>query len=142
MQQAADLSLKAGNHGSAAYALAWLARAQLRQGHIPEALAAAQHAVAESQLQFGPRMRVNASLALARVLLAQGHTEAAKAQIHSQIQMSQRYGYSPLEMEARILLAQTSPSSSERSHLLQALTQEAARKGWKLLATSGSEPAA
>ena len=142
MQQAADLSLKAGNHGSAAYALAWLARAQLRQGHIPEALAAAQHAVAESRLQFGPRMRVNASLALARVLLAQGHTEAAKAQIHSQIQMSQRYGYSPLEMEARILLAQTSPSSSERSHLLQALTQEAARKGWKLLATSGSEPAA
>ena len=141
-QQGADMWLKQGNHSSASYALAWLARAQLRRGHIAEALAAAQHGVAESQLQFSPQMRVIANLALARVLLAQGHIEAAQAQIRSQIQMSQRYGYLPLEMEARMLLARTAPSSSERRRQLQGLALEAAGKGWKLLAADGNKPAA
>ncbi len=46
----------------------------------------------------------------------------------------ERYGYLPLALEARILLARTSGPSGDQRRLLNALAADALTHGWKQLA--------
>lgn len=140
LQQGVDLALKGKSHDLAAEGLAWLTRAWLAQGKIQEAAAAAAQAVEESHKQFGPRPQLMATLATARVQIAQGNMVQARDAIKSAIPTAQRYNYSPMALEARTLLARTEPSAPERRRQLNALSIEANQHDWKMLATDARSP--
>ena len=140
LQTAVDLALKDNNHGMAAVSLAWLARSLLAQERGNDALSAANRAVAESNSQFSPQLRVVAALALVRVQMAQGNMAAAKEQLRSVLQTSQHGGYGPLAMEARVLLARTESTPGARRRQLEALAREASSHGWKLIASEARTP--
>jgi eukaryotic-like serine/threonine-protein kinase len=134
LQQAADLSLKRGNHSSASLSLAWLARAQASHGDAVEAIATANRAIAEAQLQLTPQNRLIASLTLARLQTRAGPNAALANSLQTTQQTAQRYGYGPLALEALILLARNQLSSSSQQQRMNALAQEATAHGWKQLA--------
>ena len=135
LQQGINLALKSKNHDLAAEGCAWLTRAWLQQGRIHEAAAAAAQAVDESHKQFAPRPQLIAAMATARVQIAQGNMVQARDGIQSTVQTAQRYNYSPMALESRMLLARTEPSAAERRRQLNALSIEAHQHGWKMLAT-------
>ena len=135
LRQGADMAVKNKEHGLATVCLMWLSRALLVQGHIAEALDAANHAIAESQLQFGPQVRSLATLALARVMVAQGRIAQAQEQIRAALAIAQRHGYQPLEMDLRILLAGTIPEARERRSELNALAKTGVAHGWGRIAS-------
>jgi tetratricopeptide (TPR) repeat protein len=134
LQQAADAALKIKEHGLATSALAALARAQLQAGKVPDAADSANRAVAESKAQFAPVSRLIATLALARVQIAQGNSRAAQESLRAAIPIAGHDGFLPLAMEARILEGRTVAGKDERRRQLDALSGEAASRGWKLLA--------
>jgi len=134
LQSAVDLAVRRGDHGDSSLALSWLARAQLANGRIPDATATANRALAESKLQFNPRFSLIALMALARVDLAKGQDANARQELQASLTGAQRFGYLPLALEARILLARTSGSASDQRKQLNVLAQEAMAHGWKRLA--------
>jgi tetratricopeptide (TPR) repeat protein len=133
-EQAADLALKSGNHGRAAFALAWISRSLLVQNRTPEALATANRAIAESRNQSSATPRLFANLAVARVLIEERKLDQAQEFILSSIVIAQRDGYAPLALEGRILQTRTEKPVADRRLELNTLAREAAAHGWKRLA--------
>jgi tetratricopeptide (TPR) repeat protein len=134
LQQALDLAVKRGDHGNATLTLAWLARVEEANGNAADAVATASRAIAESKLQFSPACNLIASIARARAELSRGQGAAVRLELQNSAAAAQRYGYLPLALEARILLARTTGSPADRRRLLSALAQEALTHGWKQLA--------
>jgi|GEM_PF-2694324 len=133
LQQGIDYALKNHAHDIAAEGYAWLTRSLLVQGKIADASAAAAKADDEAHKQFGPRPILIASLAVARVEIAQGKLSQARDVLHAALQTALRHHYDPLALEARILLAQTE-APSDRQRQLKALSAEATLHDWKTIA--------
>ncbi|HEY2859963.1 MAG TPA: winged helix-turn-helix domain-containing protein [Terracidiphilus sp.] len=136
LQQSAAAALDEKDHAFATQALAWLARSQIQQGHVSEALTTANRSVAESHSQFGPQAPIVANLALGRALLAQKNAAGAREQFRASAEAAGKHGYGLLEMEARILLAESVTSAPERKRQLDGLASQADQHGWKLLAAT------
>ena len=99
-----------------------------------QAMDTANRAVVESGMQWAPSVRIQASLAFARVEIAQGDSNTGSRELRGALATAQRDGYLPLAMEAQILMAQTEASKSERQRRIQSLSDDATKHGWKLLA--------
>lgn len=134
LQQALSLAGRRGDHGSATLVLAWLARTNAASGNATDATAMANRALAESKLQFSPICNLAASLAHSRVGLLLTQDSGMRLELQNAIASAQRYGYLPLELEARILQARTAGSPNEQRRLLNVLADEALTHGWKRLA--------
>jgi DNA-binding winged helix-turn-helix (wHTH) protein/tetratricopeptide (TPR) repeat protein len=134
LQEALDLAVKRGDHANATLTLAWLAREKAATGDATDAAAMASRATAEAKLQFSPACNLIASIARARAEFSAGQRGAVRIELQDSVTTAQRYGYLPLALEARILLAQTAGSPGDQRRLLNALAQEALVHGWKQLA--------
>ena len=134
LQQALDLAVKRGDHGNVSLSLSWLARAQAANGKVSDAIATANRAIAESKLQFSPQYSLLASIAQARVQIAQGRVAEARPHLQTAVADAKRFGYLPIGFEARILLAQTAGGAGDRRQQLNPLVQEALARGWNRLA--------
>jgi tetratricopeptide (TPR) repeat protein len=134
LAQAAEMAVKNKEHWLATVSLVWLSRALLVQGHLPEALRAARDAGTEAQAESGPQGRALALFALARVLVAQGKRSEAQEPIRSALAMTQRHGYGPLDMDLRIVFAETLTDARGRRTALDALERDARTHGWHRLA--------
>ena len=139
LRQAIALSTKEGNHSALTNEYALLSRCYLEKKHTKEALAAAQQSVSESRLQAGPRRQLTATLAQVRAEVAEGNNRAAQAEIQVALRAAQKYGYAPMELELRMLLAQTDSKPGDRRQKLQVLSREAEEKTWKLLASEANK---
>ena len=134
LQLAVDLAIQRGDHGNASQSLSWLALAEAAEGDRDKAIATAHRAITEGQNQLSPQIQLIAALAFARI---QGNSESAASStksLQSAEEAARRYGYAPLALEARILLARIQPKSNKRRQQLNALAQEAVSRGWKQLA--------
>ena len=136
LQHGVELALKEKNHVQATEGYGWMTRALLADGHIPEAVNAAEKAMEESRKQFAPRPKLTAALALARVQMAQGKMIEAKDSLKASRQLAEKHHYTPLALEARILMVRTEPNNPERHRQLSVLSAEAAGHDWKELAAS------
>ncbi len=134
LQQACDLAKKRGDHANATSILAWLAQLDVANGNATDAADIASYAMAESRLRFGPASKLIASIAHARVGIFREQGTTVRQELQDSIASAQRYGYLPLALEARILLARTAGSPRDQRRLLNALAQEALTHGWKQLA--------
>ena len=138
LQRALNLALKRGDHANASFALSWIARAQIANKGIAEAAVSACRAMTEAKSQFSPPYPLMALTAQARTEIAKGQIADALRDLQATITGARNYGYLPIALEARILLAQTVANPGDQRRQLNVLAQEATTHGWKHLAVEAA----
>jgi DNA-binding winged helix-turn-helix (wHTH) protein/tetratricopeptide (TPR) repeat protein len=135
---------KSDPDSSSAYTL--LSRALLLQGRVDDARNAALRGEALSHTSADPALRLPAEIQLARVELASAGGDAARLaavarRLHAAIASAKRMGYSNLEWEARLVLAnaEVKVNSSVGRRQLKSLASETRNSGYELLAREAEE---
>ncbi len=136
-RQAADEFHREERRDAAAYAYTLLARAFLAQGQTAEARNSQVSATQYANRSESPQLRLAVDITAARLLAADGDSDAALRRLASILDEATERRFYGLELEARLALGEielTSGKTTAGRRRLEALAADADRRGFRLIA--------